>query len=338
MRKSFAFGILGAALFALPLLRTAPAHANIAACGNIDVEANGSCDVRVNADCDVSCTPISVDAACHAKLQASCAGSCPRVPMVDCQASCQGDCAVKCNLKPAEFDCTATCRADASAKCDGQCASSGNKSECQASCQATISADCDAGCKVKPGTADCTGQCKVSCDGSCTAQTELECQVDCQAKGYADCELDVKGGCEAACSKPEGALFCNGDYIDHGGALKDCIDAIQAALPTVTVTGSAQGSSNCANGTCTAEGSANASANCAFAPSKAGPRPCGRVRGLRRRRRRLHASPQDQLRIFAQNEASEGIRPRSLAFYHAPGRAIVTCWAAGSCVNTGVAR
>jgi hypothetical protein len=265
MRKSFAFGILGAALFALPLLTAAPAHASLAECGNIDVEASGSCKVRVNADCTVNCTPISVQAACAAQLQATCSGSCPKVPSLSCTGSCQADCEAECRVTPAEFDCSASCKANATADCNAECASNANQAECTASCKATFAADCDASCKVTPGTASCSGKCEGSCKGSCTAQSELECQVDCQGTGYASCEAEVKGGCEADCKKPDGALFCNGVYIDHAGTVNDCIDAIEAELPTVTVDVSAQGTASCSGNSCVAEGSA--SANCAFAPS-----------------------------------------------------------------------
>ncbi|HEX7451612.1 MAG TPA: hypothetical protein VF294_04980, partial [Polyangiaceae bacterium] len=102
------------------------------------------------------------------------------------------------------------------------------------------------------------------------AQTSLQCQVMCQSDGYATCEAKLQGNCKAECQKPSGALFCDGQYIDHNGTVDECIAAIKAALPTVTIDVSAQssGSSNCdtTTSTCTAMGQASASANCAFSP------------------------------------------------------------------------
>ncbi|MES1176303.1 MAG: hypothetical protein ABUL62_18415 [Myxococcales bacterium] len=265
MKKSFAYGILSAASLALQMLSTAPAHAGIDACRNIDVEANGKCDVRVDAKCDVSCTPFNVQAACAAQVDVTYSASCPKVPSVSCQADCQGECEASCEATPAQFDCAASCRANAAADCDAQCASNAKQSECTASCQATFAADCDASCHVTPGTADCSGKCQGSCSGSCTAQSELECQFEAQGQAYASCEASVQGRCEADCTKPEGALFCDGEYIDHTGTLQDCIDAIKATIPSVTIDVSAQGSASCSGNRCVAEGSA--SANCAFAPS-----------------------------------------------------------------------
>ena len=70
------------------------------------------------------------------------------------------------------------------------------------------------------------------------------------------------------CTQPTGALYCNGSYVDHGGALKDCINAIEADLPNVTVdvSATASGTSSCMGSSCQASGEASASASCAFSP------------------------------------------------------------------------
>jgi hypothetical protein len=217
-------------------------------------------------DCNISCTPLTVEAACAARLRASCNGSCPQVPSIQCSGSCEANCEANCTVKPAEFDCSASCKLDAMAHCTAQCASAANKGECAASCQATFAAECDASCSGKPGSASCKAKCQGSCEGSCTAQSKLECQVDCQASGYASCKVDVEGGCKANCSNPKGALFCNGDYVDVEHSVDECIEAIKDALPTVTVDASARGQSNCSGSTCTASGEAEASADCAFSP------------------------------------------------------------------------
>jgi hypothetical protein len=56
------------------------------------------------------------------------------------------------------------------------------------------------------------------CEGSCSAQANFDCSYTCTA--------DLKGGCEADCKAPEGALFCkdqNGkeQYV-HVTNLDDC--------------------------------------------------------------------------------------------------------------------
>lgn len=268
MKNSFAFVTFSAALLALPLLVARPAHAGIEACGNIDVDASAMCEVKVK-DCDLTCSPITVEAACAVQLEASCDASCPKVPSVSCTGSCEADCTGECNVKPAEFDCSASCKADATAKCDAQCSSDADQGQCKASCQATFAAKCDASCTGKPGSASCEAKCQGRCEGSCTAQTQLECQVDCQGRGYAECKATVSGGCKGDCSNPRGALFCDGQYVDHNGTVDECIAALKAALPTIYVDASAQGESSCTGNTCEASGSANASASCAFSRGNA---------------------------------------------------------------------
>jgi hypothetical protein len=266
MRNSFAFGTVATAIFTLPLLTVTPAHAGISACGNIDVDAQASCTAEVSDTCTVDCSSLNVDVACSAQLEASCEGSCPKVPEVSCTGDCEGSCEASCTVKPADFDCEADCKGNASASCDSQCSADANKTQCTASCQATFAAKCHASCTGTPASADCKAKCQGSCQGSCTAQTNLQCQVMCQSSGYAKCEANLEGGCKADCQKPEGALFCDGQYIDHNGTVQQCIDAIKAALPSVTIDVSAQSSGSCDSTTSTCMGQASASASCAFSP------------------------------------------------------------------------
>jgi MYXO-CTERM domain-containing protein len=73
--------------------------------------------------------------------------------------------------------------------------------------------------------------------------------------------------CEGECKKPEGALFCDGQYIDHGGKLEDCISEINSWLKA-HVDASAQGtaSGECSGGSCEAEAEGSAEASCATVP------------------------------------------------------------------------
>jgi hypothetical protein len=76
----------------------------------------------------------------------------------------------------------------------------------------------------------------------------------------------MEGNCQAACQEPETAMFCDGQYVDHGDNLSECIAAIEAVISaTVTFDYSARGSSKCEGNTCEAEGEAEASATCSAA-------------------------------------------------------------------------
>jgi MYXO-CTERM domain-containing protein len=97
--------------------------------------------------------------------------------------------------------------------------------------------------------------------------------VDCQADGYVDCYAEVSGGCEAECMSPDGALFCDGQYVDHGGNLDACRNALRDAFDIEVMS---SGSAMCADGSCTAEG--EVSVGCAAAPGQtAGSRWAGLV-------------------------------------------------------------
>jgi MYXO-CTERM domain-containing protein len=138
-----------------------------------------------------------------------------------------------------------------------------------AACSGECSVSCQKRCDVQLPKADCDAMCKASCDGSCTVDPNLDCQLDCQAKGYARCESDVTGGCKARCKTTEGALFCDGNYIDTGDKLQQCVDALEATLQA-HVMASSSGSSSCDAGTCSAKGQARVTTNCSAANPGAG--------------------------------------------------------------------
>lgn len=257
------------ALMGLPVLLAAvPAQAGIDACGDISVQAKAECKLEVEGGCEAQCTPVRMEAACAAKAQVDCRGECNVNVDVGCTASCELDCQAECKIDPPKFDCRARCEAEGSADCSGRCQSSGNRSECEASCKATFAAECDASCNIDPNTeVECEAACRGGCQGECKAEANAACQIDCQSEFVAECKVELSGGCEVECQKPEGALFCDGQYIDHGGNLEECINALEAAIDT-EVQGSASGS--CKNGRCTGDAEGSASASCAFVPGESG--------------------------------------------------------------------
>ena len=240
----------------------ATARADLGACGQIDVRAEAECEVvPPSAQCETMCTPISVRASCSAKLAASCDASCSKLPSVDCHGTCEAGCKGDCMIDPGKFDCRADCQADCDGRCAAGCASKGDKTACMASCSGSCSVSCDNQCDVQLPKADCNAVCKASCEGSCKVETNLDCQVDCQAKGYAKCEADVTGGCKTRCQGKKGTLFCDGNYVDTGDNLQECVDALKATL-NAHVMGSASGTSSCTGNECTASGKASVSSDC----------------------------------------------------------------------------
>jgi MYXO-CTERM domain-containing protein len=220
-----------------------------------------------------------------------CRGECTGEVTATCQGSCDiSGCEARCNVEPGRFDCSAECVGRAEAECSAKCQAEANQGECRAACKATASGECDAACDVQPATADCQARCEAACQGECRAESSVDCQVDCQSSGFASCKADLRGGCEGQCTSEEGALFCDDNYVDHGGNLQSCIDALRAELQIEV---SASGSAECVGNECTAEG--EASCNCST-PGAAGGATSGALVGIlglglvagavRRRRRR----------------------------------------------------
>ena len=242
----------------------AVARAGLADCGNVDVSADATCTVKTS--CSVECTPVSFNAACAGKLEASCESQC-NLPTVNCSASCESDCAANCTAKQGSFSCEGDCRGTCEGTCAGKCTAAADQAECTAQCQATCGGECQASCQAEPATVDCTGQCQASCQGSCKADLNMDCQTQCQANGFGSCKANLQGGCTAQCESPDGAVFCDGQFVDNGGHAQQCVDALKAYLASHVVA-TASGSSSCDNGTCQAQG--KASVSCQFAPASGG--------------------------------------------------------------------
>jgi len=232
-------------------------------CGKIHVEAEAECEITGGVSCETMCTPVTVRSACAAKLTVDCDGGCSKLPSIECTDPCHVECMGQCAPDPGKFDCAATCELDCSGTCAGHCESSKNRAQCEASCEASCGVTCQGKCDVELPSANCDAKCTASCDGSCKVDANLDCQVDCQGKLYADCEVDVAGGCKTACESEEGAIFCDGQYVDHGDHLDKCVTAIEAYIDA-HVDGYAEGSSSCKGGSCMAEGKAGATSSCSL--------------------------------------------------------------------------
>jgi len=260
MSIAAALGIAGAA---------DTARADLSDCGEIYIEADAMCTiVPPSAQCETMCTPVSVRAACSARLAVECDADCNELPSIDCSGRCVVDCEADCNVNPPKFDCEASCGADCSGRCAASC--SGKGGDCMASCMGSCSVSCRGSCEAEPPSASCKAKCEAGCEGSCKVETNIDCQLDCQADGYAECEVDVTGGCKTRCESQRGALFCDGQYVDHGDNLQMCVDSLKAIL-NARVDGEASGDADCEGGTCEASGEASVSSDCSTTRAGGGP-------------------------------------------------------------------
>jgi hypothetical protein len=235
--------------FAVPMLLSAPAQAaDLSACSNIQIGGSAKCEVKVSGGCDVQCTPFNASLSCHAKLQGMCNATLPQCS-IDCEAGCKGE----CNVNPGSFDCQAKCEAQVNVDCSGKCASSANKAQCDASCRATAKGECGAKCNVVPPSANCDVKCKAKCEGGCNGKARLDCQIQAQA----GCVAMVEGGCKAQCKQPEGAVFCDGQFIETSSVQK-CMSQLESLFKF-----HASLDASCSGNTC----EASASVGCSAAPT-----------------------------------------------------------------------
>ncbi len=210
----------------------------VAACGNIDVKAEAECKVEVGAECVANCTPVHFEAACAGRCESS-------PPTVTCEGTCQSECKGTCEVDPGNFDCEANCSASCEGNCAAKCEASNDKASCEGTCKSSCSGECQGKCEATPPEATCEGKCEASCQGSCTVEAHTECDISCKS--------ELQGGCEVKCDDPEGALFCDSQYVDAGNNLNDCVNALNAFLASHVET---SGSAECNGASCEAEGEA----------------------------------------------------------------------------------
>ena len=230
-------------LFSLLLLLSALAiHARSAraqsaeACGNFDFTSGIDCKIEVEGGCEAQCTPVNFEAACT--------GGCTATADTQCVDDCGTQCVATCD--PALLDCFAGCHAECDVPTQELCEADGTRDDCADVAVAECDIHCNESCSVPPS--DCQEHCNKCCTGSCTTQVNFDCNLDCFA--------ELSGGCDVQCTKPNGALFCNGQYVDATD-VEECI--LYLAQEGINVDVSARGSVTCDLSGCTGEGSTGCS-------------------------------------------------------------------------------
>lgn len=248
------FGKLALSLLALPSFllasSTAFAFTTPAECGKFDFNANSlGCEVKVEGGCTAECRSIN--------FTAGCSGGCTLTANASCTDNCGVSCIAQCD--PAKLDCVAGCHSECEQPYVADCKSKHPDRDCVEDSKASCTSYCRSQCQVQPSS--CTEHCDTCCTGACTATVNLDCDIQCYAK--------LEGGCKVACSKPEGGLFCNGQYV-NATDVQGCINALVAQGLDVNV--SARGECTCTLSGCDCGGGAQAGGlACAAAPSNDSP-------------------------------------------------------------------
>jgi hypothetical protein len=204
MRRSLAKFLFGALALAAPLFVANQAQAGV--CGWL-ADGQVSCELDVTGGCKARCTPLNY----------TCSGECNASIDVGCTTTCEADCKTKCEVDPPSFSCTENCQVTCEGDCTTVCKGNADMATCISQCKGSCEGDCSLHCQETPGSASCTTKCQASCQGECHAQANLDCEVQCQG----GCSADLEGGCKVACDDPQGALFCDGQYVTVDN-LDDC--------------------------------------------------------------------------------------------------------------------
>ena len=194
----------------------------ITPCGNFNFAAGATCKIEVSGGCTADCSPLSFEAACTGMCNASSNTTC----VDDCGTTCIAMC------DPAALDCFVGCHAECDDPTIAACKQKHPTDDCAKTARAQCDVHCKDSCQVPPS--NCQEHCTKCCTGSCTTQVNFDCDFSCFA--------DVRGGCEVQCQKPEGGIFCNGQYV-HTSDVAACIRYL--ATQGINVDVSAQGSARC---------------------------------------------------------------------------------------------
>lgn len=211
-------------------------------CGNFDFSAGLSCKVEVSGGCTAQCTPF--------KFEVACTGKCNATADTKCTNDCGTQCVAQCD--PKLLDCYAGCHTECDQPTTDQCTQKHPNEDCVTMAKAQCDTRCKEACKVPSN--NCEEHCNRCCTGACTTQVNFDCDFSCRA--------ELKGSCQAHCDKPEGAIFCNGQYV-NASDVKSCLSYLATKGIKVDVSATASGS--CSGDSCNGQASVKAS-GCAAAP------------------------------------------------------------------------
>lgn len=232
--------LFAAILAAVPVTLAAQSAFAADPCGNFNLDyisKNGiSCKIEVEGGCTAQCTPLS--------FEAGCTGQCTGTATTDCTASCGTQCVAQCD--PAKLDCFTGCHEECDAPVQEKCAATNPGEDCVSIARAQCDMHCNTQCEVVTDT-NCQEHCQTCCTGSCTTQVNYDCDYQCFAT--------LQGGCDVQCEKPDGALFCNGQFV-NAADVDACITFLANQGITVDVT--ARGEVKCDLNGCDGTGSAAA--------------------------------------------------------------------------------
>jgi len=228
--------LIATVLATLPLALAAQTAQAADPCGKFDFsEGSFTCKIEVEGGCTAQCTPLS--------FKAGCTGGCTATATTTCVGNCGTQCLAECN--PELLDCFAGCHAECDEPLKQECMAKHPQDDCVELAVAQCDMHCETSCEVPPS--DCQEHCKSCCTGGCTTQANYDCDYACFA--------ELQGGCDVQCQEPDGALFCNGQYV-YATDIETCITHL--ATQGIEVDVSARGKVECTLAGCAGDGTSTA--------------------------------------------------------------------------------
>jgi hypothetical protein len=215
-----------ASLAAVAAVAFAPTDARAAdaggPCGSFDFSSGINCKIEVSSGCTGDCRFLTEEIAC--------AGGCNISADSTCVNNCGTTCVQMCD--PAHLDCFVGCHGECDQPTIDMCNQKSPGADCVNQAKAQCDIHCNDACKIPPS--NCQEHCNKCCTGSCTVSVNFDCDVGCFLNTNKDCNIQ--------CGKPEGAIYCNGQYV-HASDVQACIAYL--ANQGVMVDVSARGSATC---------------------------------------------------------------------------------------------
>lgn len=216
---------------------SAPAAAELEACGGIFLSGDAGCEYRPREECMTECKTVAVEQSCVAELYNECETSCTTTASTECEDTCTTSCVDTCTTTVTTNppSCIDLCLADCDKGDSDFCGNSTRRGACGRCAKHNCAKKCERRCGDEPEpekvttVTECMPTCTNACSASCTAKVNTQCQVDCQERSYVKCEETMVERCETECTKKGGAIFCDGQFVNASNA-SSCADELLAKI------------------------------------------------------------------------------------------------------------
>lgn len=209
------------------------ALASLDSCGGVYLVGEGQCKYVPTEECTTECETVAMTTSCAAKLYAECEASCTASATVECEETCAPVCNTDCETIEMDSEkppnAMGLCMSDCQQTCNDKCADAENVGRCRSSCAHTCGEKCENRCGEIEDTVACETKCEPVCTGSCEGEANAECQIQCQSETFTECETELVEKCETECTQTGGAIFCDGQFLNHTD-LEDCAAELEAEL------------------------------------------------------------------------------------------------------------